>query len=243
VIAGSTVASRLGLDTNWIAVTMFQTNGTIDPSFRVRGAPPMSYFQSEMRQLFVQSDGKILFCAAIYDGPNRTMLSLYLPSRATIGRLLPDGTWDSSFGLISCDLTEVNQIPGPFWFNNLPSSLTAQPYQPVPAAAFAQQPDGITVLAGSFNSVNGEPRRRIARLDPTGALRGRLQLGFASTQPQELIFPEEVETPYTIETSTDLAHWMPLGQNDYPWRSLQFPVAIDAAARYFRAHFLAPPGP
>lgn len=242
VLVGSTVSARLGVASNWVAITLLQTNGLPDPSFQIQGAPPMSFFQSEARQLLIQPDGKILFCLAIYDGVFHTVLSQYLPARAVVGRLLPNGTWDNSFGLISCDLSEANQVPGSFWFNN-PSRLITQPYLPVPAARFVQQPDGVLVLAGAFGSVNGEPRRRIARLDPTGTLRGRMQLSFSSTQPRELMFPEEVEVPYVVETSTDLTHWVSWVQNDYPWWPLQLPVTIDARSRYFRAHFVSTPGP
>jgi len=242
VLAGFTVNSLRAFDSNWVAVVMLQTNGTADPSFKVQGAPRMSYFQSETRQLLVQPDGKILFCAAIYDSSSLPLSSRYLPARAAIGRLLPDGTWDNDFWLITCDLSEANQIPGPFWFDNV-SRLITQPYQPVPVLSIAQQPDGIIVLGGTFNSVNGELRRRIARLEPNGALRGRLQLAFTSTQPREIVFPEEVEIPYVVETSTDLMHWIAWVQNDYPWWSLQLPVTTDARARYFRARGLLPPGP
>ncbi|HTL16138.1 MAG TPA: Calx-beta domain-containing protein [Patescibacteria group bacterium] len=240
VLSGFLLNSLRGLDTNWLAITRLQTNGTADVTFRVNGLPRMPYSQSDVQQLLVQPDGKILFCTAIYNALYPQIPYQNLPGRAVVGRLLPDGTWDNSFGLISCDLSEAMKLPGPFWFND-PARLRKQPLQPIPTAFLATQPDGILVLAGTFNSVNGEPRRRLARLEPTGALRGRLQLGFSSAQPRELIFPEEIEVPYVVEISTDLAHWIPWLQNDYPWWPLQLPVSTDAEPRFFRARFIPAP--
>ncbi len=238
VFAGTTVYSRTGSDTNWIALSLLQTNGLADPSFRVHGAPLMSFYESEARQLQVQTDGGILFSIAIYQSNPAILLSTYKPARAVIGRVLADGTWDSAFGLISCDLGEVIQSPGPFWFNNNLSQFFSQPLLPIPSAGFVQQPDGVLVLGGTFNLVNGELRRRLARLDPNGTLRGRLQLNLSPGQPQTpetLFLPPEIEAPYIIESSADLVHWTPWIQNDYPWTAIQLALPIDVPARFFRA--------
>jgi hypothetical protein len=232
VFAGSTVYSRTGSDTNWIPLLLLQTNGVADPSFRVHGVPLLSFYESETRQLLVQPDGSILFSIAIYESTPGIFLSTYRPAHALIGRVLPDGSWDSAFGLITCDLSGVMQLPGPFWFNDL-SQLQRQPSLPIPAATFAQQPDGVLVLGGTFSSVNGEPRRRLARADANGVLRGRLQLSMSLSNM--LSIPPEIEAPYIVETSRDLTHWTPWVQNDYPWWSLQLPISIDTPARFFRA--------
>jgi hypothetical protein len=59
-------------------------------------------------------------------------------------------------------------------------------------ASMARQPDGVLILAGAFHSVNGEPRRRLARLEPDGGLRGRLDLEPTAGDPLRLFMPGEV---------------------------------------------------
>ena len=157
-----------------------------------------------------------------------------------IGRLLPDGSWDNSFKMLQCELPLLNG-PSPFWFSP-PSwnprwlgGTTNGP--PAPTAAIVQQPDGVFVIGGAFETVNGELRRRLARVNPDGALRGRLLLHLtgANSDLMRLHLPAEVETPYQIQTSTDLIHWFPWLNDDYPWWPAELWLNPNEPVRYFRA--------
>jgi len=68
--------------------------------------------------LLVQADGRILFSAAIFvlgsGGPLQAAGNL---DHVIVGRLLADGSWDSSFASLTCALPLLQQI-GPFWFNS-----------------------------------------------------------------------------------------------------------------------------
>ena len=228
------------IETNWVAIGRYNANGSVDPSFRVQNAPRVSFDSSQIRQLLVQPDGRILFVAAIYQ---RGQLTSVL-DRALVGRLLSDGTWDEGFQLLTCALPLMREN-GPFWFNDPsnvpivikfpPEGIPAGVEPPVPAAFLALQPDDTIVLAGAFDLVNGEPRRRLARLDPIGALRGRLELNLSNDALLQLGVPGEVEIPYLIETSTDLKLWLPWQTNAYPWRPFAHSVPANDSARFFRA--------
>jgi len=150
---------------------------------------------------------------------------------------MPDGAWDASFAQITCDLPLLRQA-GPFWFNHptppLPFSLNRS-LQLVPTVTFAPQPDDVMVLAGAFDSVNGEPRHRLARVGPDGSLRGRLILGLASGPPLRLSTPPEVEVPYVLQTSTALNFWTDFRTNSYPWAPLEETFIPDSPYRLFRA--------
>jgi uncharacterized delta-60 repeat protein len=221
--------------TSWAPISRLINDGAIDVGFQVRNLPTVSFYSSEIRQLLVQPDGGVLFCSAIYilnrsDPLSRTPVL----DRAIIGRLLPTGAWDSSFQPLTCALPMVQQT-GPFWFNTPPGLfLNLTPQQPVPAAFLARQPDGVLVLAGAFDSINGQPRRRLARVDPDGSLRGRPILQLSGRTSLQLVVPAEVEIPYAIETSTDLTHWSGWLANDYPWWPVELWLSPDEPARFFR---------
>ena len=221
--------------TNWLAVWRLGTNGAADATFRIRNAPSMSGYSSEVRQVLVQADGRILFSAAIFvlgsGGPFKAAGNL---DHVIVGRLLADGTWDSSFTSLTC-ATPLLQQTGPFWFNSPTFVSSRGPELIVPSVALARQPDGVFVLAGAFDSVNGEPRRRLARVDPDGSLRGRLLLELSAGTPLRLSLPAEVEFPYVLETSPDLAHWSAWLQDDYPWWPVELWLTPSDPARFFRA--------
>ncbi len=221
--------------TNWLAVWRLGTNGALDGTFRVRNAPSVPGYSSEVRQLLVQPDGRILFSASIFvlgaGGPVKGVGNL---DRAIVGRLLPDGTWDAGFEPLTCDLPLLKQT-GPFWFNNPTFVPSLGPELIAPTVELATQPDGILVLAGAFDSVNGEPRRRLARVDPDGALRGQLLLRLVRGSPFRLLLPPEVEFPYILETSSDLTNWAPWLENDYPWWPAELWLSPSGPSRFFRA--------
>jgi hypothetical protein len=105
----------------------------------------------------------------------------------------------------------------------------------VPTAFAALQPDRVVVLAGAFDSVNGEPRRRLARLESDGDLRGVLRLDIALGMTPTLTWPGEVEIPYVIESSPDLQSWTPWRTNALPWQGWSEAIAIQDEHRFFRA--------
>ena len=219
--------------TNWIAISRYNTNGTLDSTFHQYNTPPINFFSSEVRQLVVQPDGRVLFVAAIY---RRGLNALAAPvlDRAIVGRVLADGSWDSSFAMITCALPLV-QNPGPFWFDFPTTRPFARGEMPVPTTFVTRQPDGVVVLAGAFDSVNGEPRRRLARLEPGGELRGVLRLDIAPGAMPALTVPGEVETPYRIESSMDLETWTPWRTNTTPWLEWSGEVPVQGNRRFFRA--------
>jgi hypothetical protein len=127
------------------------------------------------------------------------------------------------------------QQPGPFWFNSPTFLSSLEPELIVPTVALARQPDGVFVLAGAFDSINGEPRRRLARVDPDGSLRGRLLLELMTGKPLRLSLPAEVEFPYVLESSSDLRHWTEWQEEDYPWWPVELDLTPSEPARFFRA--------
>ncbi|MDE3066882.1 MAG: hypothetical protein KGJ60_04940 [Verrucomicrobiota bacterium] len=223
-----------GVSTNWLAVQQFTANGQADTSFRLRNVPPIYFASSDIRQLLVQPDGRILFSAAIYTNKPSLLPASSEPDVAIIGRLLPDGAWDSSFQMLTCALPLLHEWPGPLWFNVPPLSTPVLSRTP-PTASLTLQPNGVLVLAGAFDSVNGQPRRRLARVNPDGKVRGRLILTLTGGNPLRLMLPPEVEAPYVIQTSTDLVHWSDWLEDDYPWWPYDLPLPPDDGARFFRA--------
>ena len=221
--------------TNWLAVWRLGTNGATDATFRIRNAPSVSCYSSEVRQLLVQPDGRIVFSAAIYVvGSGDPAMAAGNLNHVIVGRLLPDGAWDSSFASLTCALPMLHQT-GPFWFNSPTFVRSLGPELIVPSVGCARQPDGVLVLAGAFDSVNGEPRRRLARVDPDGSLRGRLLLELNAGTPLRLSLPAEVEFPYVLETSPDLTHWSGWLQDDYAWWPVELWLTPSDPARFFRA--------
>jgi uncharacterized delta-60 repeat protein len=225
--------------TNWLAVWRLGNNGATDATFRIRNAPSVSAYSSEVRQLLAQPDGRIVFSAAIFvpgsGGPFKGAGGL---DHVIVGRLLADGSWDSSFAALTCALPMLQQ-PEPFWFNSQTLVRSLGPELIVPGVALAQQPDGVFVLAGAFDSINGEPRWRLARVEPDGSLRGRLSLELIAGKPSRLCLPGEIEFPYVLETSCDLTHWTEWMVNDYPWWPVELSLNPNEPARFFRAR----PGP
>lgn len=228
---GSGWTGRSTIETNWVAIRRFDTNGVLDPGFHVTNAPPIAFYSSEIRQILVQPDGRILFVAAIFV---RTSTPVEALDHAVVGRLLPNGVWDGSFDRVTCGIPLVRQT-GPFWFNAPSHQFLVQSPPPVPTVFLSRQPNGILNLAGAFDDVNGVPRRRLARLDPEGVVRGALQLGISPPNPVQLYVPPEVEMPYVIDYSPDLQSWSPWRTNTAPWREWRESVAAGEPGGFFRA--------
>jgi uncharacterized delta-60 repeat protein len=231
----NTILAGRAYTTNWLAVWRLGTNGSTDAAFRVRNAPSVFTESSEVRQLLVQPDGRIVFSAAIFGlGSGSPFLGAGNLDHVIVGRLLTDGSWDGSFVSLTCALPLLQQ-PGPFWFNSSSPIRSAGPELIVPTVALARQPDGVFVLAGAFDTINGEPRRRLARVDPDGSLRGRLLLELMAGKPLRLSLPGEVEFPYVVEASSDLTHWTEWLENDYPWWPVELGLDPNEPARFIRA--------
>ena len=116
--------------TNWLAVWRLGTNGTTDATFRVRNAPSVSAYSSEVRQLLVQPDGRILFSAAIFvQGSGAPFKAAGNLDHVIVGRLLADGSWDTSFTPLTCALPLLQQT-GPYEYPWWPVELMLAPNEP-----------------------------------------------------------------------------------------------------------------
>jgi uncharacterized delta-60 repeat protein len=219
----------------WVAIQKYRATGFRDPGFAVTNLPPMVSAASNVRQLLIQPDGKILFLASIYEQSVRRRTEF---SHVTLGRLMPNGAWDPGFALVEIELSLLNSA-GPFWFN-APQRGIRIPIlagSPVPTVTMALQPDGTLVLAGAFDSVAGQPMHRLARLNADGTLRsGPMQLGLSLGNTPRLHLPKEIEAPYIIETSNDLRIWNPWRTNSTPW--LGFDEVIEPGAAGATSTFL-----
>lgn len=218
------------LDTNWVAIRRLTTNGQPDLSFSVRGLPKIGASYSAVRVIQSDPAGRILFVAEITDssGYGETILA----------RLLPDGTWDESFHWLSATSISSLAFAPKFDFNDRsPTEPELESSESI--KSFALQPDGVLVLGGAFNEIDGEPRRRLARLDSTGTLRGRLALILDASVPGLLRVgaQPEIEIPYAIESSADLITWETVRLNRTPW--IPAAITLESAAslpyEYFRA--------
>ena len=116
---------------------------TLDANFR----PVITRIGGSVSALAVQTDGKLVLAGA-FNAINGI-------GRNGLARINPDGAVDLTFdaGAGACCSTAVGQtqIAGPI-------------------SAMALQPDGKLVIGGSFESVNGTPRKGLARLNANGTL-------------------------------------------------------------------------
>jgi uncharacterized delta-60 repeat protein len=132
-----------------------------------------------------------------------------------LGRLLPNGEADPEFvGRI-----EVNGA----------------------VRAIALRPDGGIVMGGTFRTVNGRSRTRLAWLDDAGYLLPeiRLKLEVRATQPATVLLGGDAGTALVLETSTNLVDWRAIAAfphlNDVQtWNGTHDPGPV-TPARFFRA--------
>jgi uncharacterized delta-60 repeat protein len=168
-------------------------DGTVDPSFHHPGGKniPCTYCSPYpgTTSIALQSDGKILLAGTFTEIDGVSSLAL--------ARLNPDGSVDSNFrrglpGTTGIETVAVQsddrillggyftEFDGTFrsgiarlnadgtldtGFQNGVSGVNGGPVE-----AIAQQSDGKVLIGGSFVTVNGVPRNRIARLNPDGSL-------------------------------------------------------------------------
>ncbi len=228
VLAGSAAS------TGEVLIRRYQTNGLSDPAFSVRGVPPLPSPFTEVRQILVQADNRVLCSVALFqtNGPGTRAGAGQLDA-AVVLRLLADGQWDSSFPLLYCPVS-LPAFASATWTENPALVRPDSSRYPGPCARMALQPDGVLVLAGAFEEINGEPRHRLARFDLSGALRGRLRFEMTRS-PRQLLLPAEVGQPYVIELSDDLKAWHPWLINTYPWWPAAVALPADDQTRFFRA--------
>ena len=209
-----------------LAIRRLLPGGQPDPDFRIREVPPWVLERSVIRQVTVETGGRILFLADVVEGATDRV------SKSIMGRLMPDGLWDASFQMA------IATNPPPLVPTPLVPKTVQQELWGAPGAlrALVRQPDGILVVGGAFNELNGESRRRLARLEAEGgprgvfALQARLELAAGGVR---LVLPPEVEWPYVVEQSPDLRVWTLLATNITPWIGLELPIADEPQSHLF----------
>lgn len=145
-------------------------NGSLDTTFNP-GAGPNNIVQA----VALQADGKIVVGGvfARFDGVNKSQLA----------RLLPNGSLDTAFtnGATGDVRRVIVQPDGKIlisgWrFNRLETNGSLDPSFPTALgtgntySGLALQPDGKIIVSGAFTSFLGQPRQRIVRVLPNGAL-------------------------------------------------------------------------
>lgn len=166
-----------------------RTDGFLDGSFKIGNGA-----SAAVRSIAVQKDGKILVGGAFED--------FYRRHQPHLVRLNPDGSFDSSFkGMKGTDgdvMTVVPQANGKILIggsfhhvNGVERSHIARlnadgsvdrsfnpgagPYGLV--QSIAVQSDGKVIVGGGFSSVDGKPRRGVARLNVDGSLDESFKVG------------------------------------------------------------------
>jgi len=152
-------------------IARLNPDGTLDDSFNTNTI-------YTVWSIALQADGKILVGAEVPGGGG-------VYSRVGLARLNPDGTDDSFIPnqdgsahllavqpdgkiLACCELNGFGRYPNFARFNpdGTPDSFDPQSdYHP---GVMAVQPDGKILVSGYFSTIGGQPRHRIARLNPDG---------------------------------------------------------------------------
>jgi uncharacterized delta-60 repeat protein len=141
------IAGNQQRNDNDVGLARFRPDGALDPSFGDAGTALIDFGSrfDYAADVAVDASGRIVFVGGISA----------LDDQAAVGRLMPDGALDSSFGAGG---TEVLSVAGP-------------PPEQAQAYAVAIQPDGKIVIAGE--TYTGYPWRGpgfVARLKPDGDL-------------------------------------------------------------------------
>lgn len=210
IIVGGNFESFGG--TSRMGIARLDSSGNLDISFNLGGAA----LPSGVSKLQFQSDGKIL--AATFSG-------LY--------RLTPSGNRDNAFFYQATswvsDILEIDGkliIAGNFStggatrrviarvnpdgsFDNEFNLVVASGTTPVSLSAITKQADGKLLIAGTFDSVDSEPRFNLARLNRSPAAPVPL---LTIRQLPSVTLSGTVGVPYRVEYSTNLlsSPWFPL---------------------------------
>jgi uncharacterized delta-60 repeat protein len=122
-------------------IARLNANGTVDTSFSPNGFG----FDNDVWSTSIQADGKIIVGGAF--------TLFFQTPRGRIACLYSDGSLDIDFNLIS-------------GFNSVGTSVDGI----AGVSVTSIQADGKIIVGGNFNSFNGSPRGRIARLNADGSL-------------------------------------------------------------------------
>jgi uncharacterized delta-60 repeat protein len=235
-----------------VAFARLNIDGSVDESFRL-GAGELGL--AHVTGIVSQNDGKILTLGRfVFNGTNRDVLGVL--------RFNDDGSVDPSYlstnVLAGYPNTFVSQPDGKVFVGGRAANVAAidwdglvrlEPDGVFDAAfdpkigpegevfAVAVQPSGTIVIGGSFRTVNGLPRYRIAQLNADGSV-----VGSVIFNPPEPVHDGRVRLStqnapgmeQIVEASTNLTDWVPIYTNKAPMNSLQF---IDADAGLFRQRF------
>lgn len=153
-------------------IARLNADGTVDESFQYRKGPG-DYISAVM--IAVQGDGKVL----VGDRNGRPVPGIVYPEWQYAGllRLTPDGAVDSTFQDSFQVINGVSDVDHPF-LNSV-----------------ALQPDGKMLAGGRFDTVNGESRNGIARLNADGSLDTSFQSGLAAGTVQSISLQERRQDP------------------------------------------------
>lgn len=166
-----------------IYMARLNVDGSFDPSFDV-GAGPSSQFLTDIA---LQPDGKLITVGGFvsFDGEPRSRIArlnsdgsldtTFQPGRAANSHvsavaLQPDGRMVIGGHFTAYDLVSRNFVARVASDGSLDTSFSSGAGPNAAVFAVAVQPDGRVLIAGQFTSVDGQPRRRIARLLPGGGL-------------------------------------------------------------------------
>ncbi|HXI51211.1 MAG TPA: Calx-beta domain-containing protein, partial [Candidatus Saccharimonadales bacterium] len=226
-----------------VAFARLNADGTVDSGFSLTRS---GLILASITSMALQPDGKILMLGTFaFDGTNRSFIGALRFNR--------DGSVDDGYGPaygISGNLKGVVlqndgkllvgyvaiepggvlrlQADGTRDTSFAPQVGEERSYPNVLAVAL--QPAGTILIGGSFASVNGQPRHRIARLDPDGMLFGSVALNLPRRMADgsfQVTTSGEPTTELVIETSSNLVDWIPIYTNTTVRNRLDF---IDTAA-------------
>jgi len=206
----------------------------------------------------LQSDGKILMNGGFtFAGANETRLAVF--------RFNTDGSIDPSYistNVIACNPNAfVLQPDGKLIVGGRRATVAGldqdgmvrlNPEGSLDAAfdpkigpqgdvvAVAVQSAGSILLGGSFRTVNGVSRSRIAQLNGDGSLAGNFSFETPILTPQgefRLIMQGSAGTPQILEASTNLIDWSPIHTNGTSGKPLDFvdPDYSRFYQRFYRA--------
>jgi len=227
-------------------------NGSVDTTFSLGGNELVS---AHVGGMTLQQDGKILMNGRfVFSGTNRDFLGVL--------RVNSDGSIDPDFVSTNTIAGYINSFvlqpdhklivggraasvaginPGGITRLNPDGSFDAT-FSPRigpegDVFAIALQPAGAIIVGGSFSTVNGLPRYRLAQLNSDGSLVGSVEFNAPILMPDggfRVTFKNSAPTNVIIEASSNLVDWTRVYTNTAPANPLSF---IDTDAARFRQRF------
>lgn len=220
---------------DWLYLARFRPDGYPDEVFQFQGLPVLRLLQSWVRQILPQPDGSALVLVEYLEVAEEG--GLRAPS--LLGRVQAEGQWDLNFPILRAAGSGFAGSRSPLQPGDLDYPDYAGGALPLarPALLVLQgTADGRVVLGGSFSHLNDQPRRRLARLDPSGALTGQFQLqAWPRVGEVRVTLPLEVPWPYRVETLVDLRHCTAHGTNATPWQGWRLDLPAVGPQQFLRA--------